>query len=138
MSHAFEGGKRTIAEAGIGDRCEVVSGDFFKSVPADADGYLLSRVIHDWDNEKAIAILRVVRRAIAPEGRLILLETMLRPTHHSFYPVLSDLNMMLRTGGCERTEEEYRTLYRAAGFELTRTVETISPTGATVIEGRPA
>lgn len=138
MQHAFEGGTKTIEQAGLSDRCEVVSGDFFESVPGGGDAYLLSRVIHDWDNEKAIAILRVVRRAIAPEGRLILLETMLRPTHHSFYPVLSDLNMMLRTGGCERTEEEYRTLYRAAGFELTRTVETISPTGATVIEGRPA
>jgi hypothetical protein len=138
MPHAFEGGKETIAKAGLGERCEVVSGDFFKSVPIGADGYLMSRVIHDWDDEKAIAILKVVRSAIAPGGRLMLLETMLRPGHRSMYPVLSDLNMMLRTGGCERTEEEYRAIYRAAGFELTRTVETISPTGATVVEGKPA
>jgi hypothetical protein len=137
MPHAFEGGKQTIAQIGLGDRCEVVTGDFFKSVPATADGYFLSRVIHDWDDEKAIAILKVVRSAIMSEGRLILLETMLRSTDRPFYPVLSDLNMMLRTGGCERTEAEYRDLYRAAGFELIRTVETISPTGATVIEGRP-
>ena len=138
MPHAFEGGKQTIAQAGLNDRCEVVSGDFFKSVPSGADGYLISRVIHDWDDEKAIAILKVVRRAIAPDGRLMLLETMLRPGQRSLYPLLSDLNMMLRTGGCERTEEEYRSIYRAAGFELTRTVETISPTGATVVEGKPA
>jgi O-methyltransferase domain/Dimerisation domain len=138
MPHAFEGGKDTIAQAGLNQRCEVVSGDFFKGVPSGADAYLLSRVIHDWDDEKAIAILKVVRREIAPEGRLILLETMLRPGQRSLYPVLSDLNMMLRTGGCERTEEEYRAIYRAAGFELTRTVETISPTEATVIEGKPA
>jgi hypothetical protein len=137
LPHTFEGGMKTIAQAGLVDRCEVVSGDFFKSVPCEADGYLLSRVIHDWDDEKAIAILKVVRSAIAPAGRLVLLETMLRPAHRSFYPVLSDLNMMLRTGGCERTEEEYRALYQAVGFELTRTVETISPTGATVIEGLP-
>jgi O-methyltransferase domain/Dimerisation domain len=137
MPHAFEGGKKTIAQAGLSDRCEVVSGDFFKAVPNGADAYLLSRVIHDWDDQTSIAILKVVRNAIAPDGRLLLLETMLRPGQRSLYPLLSDLNMMLRTGGCERTEEEYRTIYRAAGFELTRTVETISPTGATIVEGRP-
>jgi hypothetical protein len=138
MPHAFEGGKQTIAQAGLSERCEVVTGDFFKSVPSGADGYLLSRVIHDWDDETSIAILKVVRKAIAPDGRLILLETMLRQGQRSLYPLLSDLNMMLRTGGCERTEDEYRAIYRAAGFELTRTVETISPTGATVVEGKPA
>jgi hypothetical protein len=137
MPHAFEGGQGTVALAGLVDRCEVVSGDFFISVPAGADVYLLSRVIHDWDDEKAVAILKVVRGAIAPHGRLVLLETMLRPTERILYPVLSDLNMLLLTGGCERTEAEYRALYRAAGFELTKTVLTKSPTGTTVIEGRP-
>ena len=94
-------------------------------------------MIHDWDDEKAVAILKVVRGAIAPHGRLVLLETMLRPTERILYPVLSDLNMLLLTGGCERTEAEYLALYRAAGFELTKTVLTKSPTGTTVIEGRP-
>ena len=136
LPHAFEGGKRAIAQAGLTDRCDVVSGDFFVSVPAGADAYLLSRVIHDWDDEKATAILKVVRQAIAPGGRLILLETMLKADQSKVYPVLSDLNMMLRTGGCERTETEYRALYRSAGFDLTRSVATISPTGPTVIEGR--
>jgi O-methyltransferase domain len=89
------------------------------------------------DDEKAVAILNVARGAIAPHGRLVLLETMLRPTASTIYPVLSDLNMLLVTGGCERTEAEYRALYRAAGFELTKTVLTKSPTGTTVIEGRP-
>jgi hypothetical protein len=138
MPHAAEGGRKTIAEAGLSDRCEVSSGDFFQAVPVGADGYLLSRVIHDWDDAQAIAILKVVRAAIAPQGRLILLETMLRPDARTVYPLLSDLNMLLRTGGCERTEDEYRELFLAAGFSLTRTVETTSPTGATVIEGHPA
>jgi C-methyltransferase len=137
LPHAFEGGQRTITLAALADRCDVISGDFFVSVPTGADAYLLSRVIHDWDDEKAIAILKVVRGAIAPHGRLILLETMLRPEASTIYPSLSDLNMLLLTGGCERTEEEYRELYRSAGFELTRTVPTKSPTGTTVIEGRP-
>ena len=137
LPHALEGGRKTIAQAGLTDRCEVVSGDFFVSVPSGADVYVLSRVIHDWNDEKAIAILKVVRKAIAPTGRLILLEVMLRPGQTKVYPVLSDLNMLVRTGGCERTEEEYRALYDNSGFALTRTVATIAPTGTTVIEGRP-
>jgi hypothetical protein len=137
LPHAFEGGQRTIAQAGLADRCEVISGDFFVSVPAGADAYILSRVIHDWDDEKAVAILKIVRGAISPYGRLILLESMLRPDGSSVYPVLSDLNMLLLTGGSERTEADYRAVFRAAGFELTKTVATKSPTGTTVIEGRP-
>ena len=103
----------------MADRCEVVSGDFFVSVPAGADLYLLSRVIHDWDDEKTVAILKVVRAAIAPHGILILLETMLRPGGNTVYPLLSYLNLVLIPGGCERSVEEYRALYHAEGFELT-------------------
>jgi hypothetical protein len=137
LPHALEGGRRAITDAGLAERCEVISGDFFVSVPAGADAYLLSRVIHDWDDEKTVTILKNVRTAIAPQGRLILLEMMLRPDGKSLYPILSDLNMLLLTGGCERTEDEYRALYRAAGFELTKTVATKAPTGTTVIEGKP-
>jgi ubiquinone/menaquinone biosynthesis C-methylase UbiE len=137
LPHAFEGGKKAIMQAGLAARCEVISGDFFASVPAGADTYILSRVIHDWDDEKTIAILKAVRRAIVPGGKLILLETLVRSDGATIYPLLSDLNMLLVTGGSERTEEEYRALYRAAGFELTKTVATESPTGTTVIEGKP-
>lgn len=137
LPHAFEGGKKAIAQAGLSDRCEVISGDFFVSVPTGADTYVLSRVIHDWDDEKTVAILKVVRRAIVPGGKLILLETLVRSDGATIYPLLSDLNMLLVTGGSERTEEEYRALYRAAGFELTKTVATKSPTGTAVIEGKP-
>jgi len=137
LQHAFEGGRRTIERAGLVDRCEVASGDFFVSVPNGADLYLLSRVIHDWDDDKAVAILKVIRSALAPRGRLILLETMLRPSVPPLYPVLSDLNMLVRTGGCERTEAEYHSLYRAAGFQLTRSIATTAPTGTTIIEGSP-
>jgi len=137
LPHAREGGQRAITQAGLHDRCEVISGDFFVSVPTGADAYLLSRVIHDWDDKKTITILKNVRTAIVPHGRLILLEMMLRPEGKGVYPILSDLNMLLLTGGCERTEDEYRGLYRAAGFELTKTVATKAPTGTTVIEGKP-
>ena len=138
LQHAFEGGQRTIAEAGLSDRCEVVSGDFFRSVPAGGDAYILSRVIHDWTDEKAVAILKVVRGVLSAKGRLLLFETMIRAHDRLSYPLLSDLNMVIRTGGCERTEAEYRTLYKAAGFKLTRAIKTLSPTGMTIIEGKPA
>jgi SAM-dependent methyltransferase len=136
MPHAFEGGKDAIAQAGLANRCEVVAGDFFTSAPAGGDLYCISRVIHDWDDENSIAILKNVRKAIAPDGRLVLLEGMLRPSGHP-YLILSDLNMLVRTGGRERTESEYRSLYKAAGFELTRAISTTSPLGTTVIEGKP-
>jgi O-methyltransferase domain len=137
LPHAFAGGLSTIAKAGLEERCEIISGDFFTYVPAGGDTYLLSRVIHDWDDEKATAILKIVRRAIAADGKLVLLEAILRPAARTVYPELSDLNMLLMTGGCERTEAQYRALFNAAGFELTQTVETSSPTGTTVIEGKP-
>jgi hypothetical protein len=136
--HAFEGGQRTIAEAGLSGRCDVVSGDFFRSVPAGGDAYILSRVIHDWADEKAVAILKVVRGVLPATGRLLLFETMIREGNRLSYPLLSDLNMVIRTGGCERTQAEYRTLYKAAGFKLTRAIKTLSPTGMTIIEGKPA
>jgi O-methyltransferase domain len=138
LPHAFEGGRKTITETGLSNRCEVVSGDFFQSVPAGGNAYILSRVIHDWPDEKAVAILKVIRRALQPRGRLLLFETMIRDDNRLSYPLLSDLNMVIRTGGCERTEAEYRALYKAAGFKLTRAIATPSPTGMTIIEGKPA
>ena len=138
LRHAFEGGQKTIAEAGLSNRCEVLSGNFFSSVPGGGDAYILSRVIHDWPDEKAVAILKVVRGALPAKGRLLLFETMIQTDNRLSYPLLSDLNMVIRTGGCERTEAEYQALYKAAGFKLTRTTPTPSPTGMTIIEGKPA
>jgi len=138
LPHAFEGGQRAIADAGLSDRCQVVSGDFFDCVPVGADAYVLSRVIHDWDDAKAIEILKTVRVALPAKGRLLLFETMIRDYSRLSYPLLSDLNMIIRTGGRERTERQYRALYEAAGFKLTRVIPTPSPTGMTIIEGKPA
>jgi O-methyltransferase domain len=137
LPHAFAGGQKMIAEAGLSDRCEVVSGDFFDSVPAGGDAYILSRVIHDWDDDKAGAILKVIRGVLPAKSRLLLFETMIRAGNRLSYSLLSDLNMVIRSGGCERSEAEYRALYKAAGFKLTRVIETPSPTGMTIIEGKP-
>jgi hypothetical protein len=137
LPHAIEGARRTLSAAGMSDRCEVVSGDFFRSVPAGGDAYMLSRVIHDWDDDKEVAILKVVRGAVPATGRLLLFETLIRSDKRLSYPLLDDVNMIIRTGGCERTEAEYRALYKNAGFSLTRAIRTPSPTGMTIIEGKP-
>lgn len=111
-----------IDAAGLATRCRVVAGDAFESAPEGADGYLLSRVLHDWNDERAAAILRNCRRAIAPDGRLFVVERIL-PERFGASPdvqaaALADLTMMVMTGGRERTLEGYRTLLEAARFRL--------------------
>jgi hypothetical protein len=138
LPNTLEGAQKTIAEAGGSDRCAVVSRDFFKSVPKGADAYILSRVIHDWDDDKAVSILKVVRGAMPPQSRLLRFEAMIKTGSRLSYALLSDLNMMIRTGGCGRSEAQYRAIYEAADFRLTRAVATFSPTGITIIEGKPA
>jgi hypothetical protein len=98
---------------------------------------MLSRVIHDWADDNAAAILKIVRGVLPAKGRLLLFETMIRSEKRLSYPLLSDLNMVMRTGGRERTEAEYRALYKAAGFKMIRAIRTPSPTGMSIIEGKP-
>jgi len=137
LPHAIEGARRTLGTAGLSNRCEVVSGDFFRAVPPGGDAYMLSRVIHDWDDDTAVAILRIVRGVLPATGRLLLFETLIPSDELLSYPLLSDVNMLIRTGGGERTEAQYRALYEGAGFRMTRAIRTSSPTGMTIIEGRP-
>jgi orsellinic acid C2-O-methyltransferase len=109
----------------VAGRCEFVAGDFFEAVPEGGDLYLLARVLHDWDHERCVAVLRNCRRAIAEGGRLLVLERVLgadRPFDPSgvHQDVLSDIDMLATTGGRERTEQEYRALLAAGGFVLNR------------------
>jgi hypothetical protein len=100
------------------ERVEVRSGDFFKEVPAGADTHLLCSVLHDWTDEQCRAILRNSRKALAPAGRLLVLE-MLIPEDGAWHPsVWSDLGMMVLTGGRERGAAEFRALLGDAGYEL--------------------
>jgi O-methyltransferase len=117
----------------VGDRCAIVGGDFFEGVPVGADAYLLSGIIHDWDDESAVKILRNCRRAIRPDGRLLLVETVLTPSSDPSR-ALMDVLMMVLTGGRERTEAEFGSLLREAGFSLTRVIPTA---GASILESAP-
>jgi hypothetical protein len=116
-------------------RLELVSGDFFEAVPAGGDLYLLKFVLHDWDAERSGAILNNIRRVIDPSGRLVVVEIVLPPMNVPHIGPLIDLNMMVMTGGAERTEVEYRDLLAKSGFRMERVVATRSP--FSVIEATP-
>jgi hypothetical protein len=126
-------GVTSSAQGSIADRLEVRTGDFFDSVPAGADAYLLSGVIHDWPDGPAATILKNVRRAIRPEGRLLVLDAVLTRSNDPAQAMM-DLAMMVLTGGQERSESQFRSLLSGAGFSLM----SVKPTmGASVLESRP-
>jgi O-methyltransferase/methyltransferase family protein len=126
-------GAVALGRSTVGDRCEIVGGDFFEGVPARADGYLLSGIIHDWNDEAALRILKNCRRAIRPDGRLLLVETVLSPSSDPSR-ALMDVLMMVLTGGRERTQEELGSLLGEAGFSLPQVIPTA---GASILESRP-
>ncbi|HEY6423527.1 MAG TPA: methyltransferase [Pseudonocardiaceae bacterium] len=112
-----------ISGAGAVDRCKVVSGDFFDSVPDGCDAYLLSNIIHDWDDDNAVEILRTCRAAMADTACLLLAELVLPEGRQPSMGKLLDLEMLVMTsGGRQRTEAEYRTLFSRAALRLTRIV----------------
>lgn len=113
--------------AGVTSRCSVEGGSFFDSVPAGGDAYLAKTVIHDWDDEKSVAILRNVRTAIAPDGKLLLFEAVLPEGAPAHLGLLVDLEMLVSAGGLERTAAQYRNLLAKAGFRLTRVIPTTGP-----------
>jgi SAM-dependent methyltransferase len=133
------GARRKIAEAGLTARCEFVAGDFFESVPAGADAYVIKHVIHDWDDEQATTILRNIRRAMKPGARLLLAEGVYPHRIDASLPsrgaAANDVNMLVVTGGRQRSEEEFRALYDAAGFALEKIIPTASP--LCLVEGVP-
>jgi hypothetical protein len=133
LPHVIERAKETIRAAGVLDRCTLVVGSFFDAVPEGADAYLLRHIVHDWDDEKSLTILRNCHRAMRPAGKLLIIESVIPPGNEPFQGKLLDLVMML-IGGKERTEDEYRALFEGAGFELTQIV----PTGTelSIVEGR--
>ena len=130
------GAHAKLAEAGVSDRCETVSGDFFKSVPAGGDAYIMKWIIHDWNDEQSIQILKNCRAQIGPEGRLIIVDAVVPETNEPHFSKFIDLNMMVMTGGKERTEKEFEQLLSAAGFKLLQVITTEQPT--CIIEAEPA
>lgn len=113
-----------LAEAGVSDRCEVVSGSFFDSVPPGADTYLMKRIIYSWDDDKAAEILRVVRKAMPEQSRLLIIEPVGGEEDGSRYAKLLDLLMMGIGSGRVRTRDELGDLFGQAGLRLSRVLPT--------------
>lgn len=132
LPHVIERARGSIAVAGLTDRCDVVAGSFFESVPSGADAYFMRHIIHDWEDEKSLTILRNCHRVMPAQARLLIVESVIPPGNEPFAGKFLDLVMLLIPGGKERTAEEYRTLFADAGFELSRIVPT--ETEVSVIE----
>jgi hypothetical protein len=127
LPHVIEKAKQRISEDGLTDRCETIAGDIFQSVPEGGDAYVLKWIIHDWNDEQSLTILKNCRQAMAADGKLLLIESVIPPGNEPSFAKFMDLNMLVMTGGRERTESQYRELLAAAGFELSRIVPTPSP-----------
>jgi hypothetical protein len=133
--HVVAQARAAVHAAAGPDRCTLVGGNFFESVPAGGDVYLLRHVVHDWDDDRANRILTNCRRAMTRPGKLLLVESVIRPGNEPSLGKVMDLAMLALTSGRERTEPEYRELLGASGFRLARVI----PTSADihVIEAAP-
>jgi hypothetical protein len=127
LPHVVAGAGPRIASLGLGSRCDVVGGDFFKSLPV-ADSYLLKSIIHDWDDARAVVILKNCAKAMRdPNGKVILVEFVIVPGNDPDLAKWIDMEMLALAGGRERTEAEFADLFTKAGLRLVRVVRTPSP-----------
>lgn len=131
----IEGARSKIEAAGLADRCETIAGDFFKSVPAGGDAYIMKWIIHDWNDELATTILKNCRNQIPANGKLILVDCVVPETDEPHFSKFIDLNMLVMTGGKERTAREFEKLLEGAGFRLSRLIPTDLPTS--IVEAEP-
>lgn len=125
--HVLAGAKDKLETAGVAARCDFVAGDFFESVPANADGYILKHIIHDWDDEQATRILHNIRSVMRDDARVLLVESVIAEENQRDFGKLLDIEMLVSPGGKERTAVEYGYLLAGAGLRLTRIVSTKSP-----------
>lgn len=116
-------------------RCELIEGDMFASVPAGGDAYMMKRILHDWNDDQAVRILRHCRRGIAAGGKVLVMDTVVQPPNRPDPAKWLDMNMLALLPGRERTEAELAAVFAQAGFRLTCVV----PAGRlSIVEGVPA
>ena len=129
------GAQQAVTAAGMTGNCTVVGGNFFEAVPDGGDALLLKYILHDWDDERCIEILRSCWRATPENGKLLVIELLVPQGNAPSYAKSQDVNMLVNLGGRERSEAEYRQLFAAAGFTLTRTIPVYGE--LYIIEGIP-
>jgi hypothetical protein len=122
-----------ITASDIAARCEAVGGDFFESIPTGADAYVLKYIVHDWDDEKGVRILQNCRKAMAEDGRVLVIDHLVAAGNRFDWGKLMDINMMVMMGSKERTKDEFRQLFARAGLRLKRVIRTASP--LSILEG---
>jgi hypothetical protein len=135
LAHVVASAQQLLADAGVAERGQCAAGDFFAAIPGGGDLYLLKSVLHNWDDTAALSILRTCREAMAECARLLVVERVIPVGNRPAEAKLFDINMLVMLEGRERTECEYRRLFRAAGFDLRRIIATDSP--LSLIEGVP-
>ena len=136
MAHVVRDAPALLEARGVVARVTIESGSFFEGVPAGGDAYILSHIIHDWNEEQCLTILGHCRKAMKPDARLLIVETVLPPGDTPHQGKIQDMIMLVLPGGQERTEAEYATLLGKAGFRLNRVVPTASV--VSVVEAVPA
>jgi hypothetical protein len=136
LSHVVGRAAAHIEQAGLSDRCQVIEGSFFETVPSGADAYLMRHIIHDWTDEQSLPILAHCRAAMPKDGRLLLVECVVPTGNEPSLAKDFDMTMLTFPGGMERTEAEFRDLLARGGFTLTSV--TATSTMVSVVEARPA
>ena len=131
-----KGAPAVLDAAGVADRCSVVGGSFFESVPSHADVYVLKHIVHDWDESSVLQILRNVRAAMSSDAKLLVIECVVPDDGREHLSKLLDLEMLVTGTGKERTADEYAELLRTAGFRCTRVIPTVGPTS--IVEAEAA
>ena len=116
--------KEIIKSRGLENRCDTVECDFFKNIPAGSDAYLMSNILHDWSNEQCHVILKNCHKVMKPKSKLLIVEMVIPPGNQPSIAKLLDLEMLVTTGGCERTEVEFKTLLDSSGFKFCRNMQT--------------
>jgi len=127
--------RSVIDYAGVADRCAMMPGNFFEAVPDGGDLYVLKSILHDWDDRQSMTILKNCREVMRRGSRLLVIERVVPEGNEPSEAKLFDINMLVVTGGLERTEREYQKIFEAAGFELTRIIPTKAP--VSIVEGVP-
>jgi len=136
LPHVVKDAPGLLKARGVADRVAIVPGSFFETVPAGAECYVMSHVIHDWSEEQCLTILGHCRRVVPKDGRLLIVEMVL-PPGDAFHPgKLLDITMLVMPGGQERTEGEYAELLGKARFRLERIIPT--PSAVSIVEAVPA
>ncbi len=122
------GANEVLENAGVAGRVEVVGGDFFAEIPVEADIYLMKHIVHDWNDDESVSILKNIAKSAKPGAKVLLVESVVES--EKGIPSMSkvmDLNMLAMTSGRERTAAEYAELFEKAGFKLTNVIPTASP-----------